>query len=341
MHRHRWWALVAAATALAACGEERSREVAPAPVAPREVALVRAARVEGEGAVSIPATVHARRRASLAARVSASVVELPFREGARIAAGAVLVRLDDAALRSAVTAAEAAVGAAEADRTRMESLRHRGAATPREAEEAAARAAAGRAALVAAQDNLAYAVLRAPFAGVVAARPVNVGDVVTAGTSLIEVEGEGGFELHATLEAAQSAGVRPGLEAKAGVDGVAEPLTARLTSVSPAGDPATHRFEVKADLASAPGLRSGLFARLTLPSSAATPRLLVPSSALFTRGGLTGVFVAEDGVARLRWVAPGVSGDGRTEIRAGIEPGETVVVDPAGLADGVAIIEKR
>jgi RND family efflux transporter MFP subunit len=305
------------------------------------VTLVDVSRTEGKGSAWVPATVHARRRASLSARITASVVDLPFREGERFAAGAVVVRLDDAALRSAVAAAESGASAARAESARMESLRARGASTPREAEEAASRAAAAEAALLAARDNLAYAVLRAPFAGVVAARPASVGDVVSPGAPLVEIEGEGGFELHATLEAEQAGLVRPGIEGRASVDGLATPLTARLTSVSPAGDPATHRFEVKADLPSAPGLRSGLFARLLLPSSSETARLSVPSSALFERGGLTGVFVARDGRAWLRWVAAGAAADGVTEIRAGIQAGERVVADPGGLVDGASIVEKQ
>jgi RND family efflux transporter MFP subunit len=305
------------------------------------VTLVDVSRTAGKGASWVPATVRARRRASLSSRITASVVELPLREGEHFAAGAVLVRLDDAALRSALVAAESAAAAAKAEKDRMESLRARGAATPREAEEAASRAAAAEAAVLAARDNLSYAVLRAPFAGVVGARPASVGDVVSPGATLVEIEGEGGFEVHATLEAEQADLVRPGFEGRASVDGLPEPLTARLTSVSPAGDPATHRFEVKADLPSAPGLRSGLFARLLLPSSSESSRLSVPSSALFERGGLTGVFVARDGRAWLRWVAAGAAADGATEVRAGIEAGEKVVADPAGLVDGAAIVEKR
>jgi RND family efflux transporter MFP subunit len=302
------------------------------------VAVVRT----GAGAMrTLPATVHARQRAALAARIAATVVELPIREGERVGAGAVLVRLDDAALRSALVAAEAAVQAAEAERARTEALLERGAATPREREEAAARAAASQASLSAAKDNLAYAVLRAPFDGRVAARPARVGDVVAPGVALIEIEGEEGFELRASAEPELAASARPGLQIEALVDGQPEALLATLRAISPAGDPATHRFEVKADLPAASGLRSGLFARIAWPAGAEEPRLSVPASALFRRGGLTGVFVADSGQARLRWVAAGETRAGRTEIRAGLDAGERVIADPAGLADGVPVLEAR
>jgi hypothetical protein len=67
----------------------------------------------------------------------------------------------------------------------------------------------------------------------------------------------------------------------------------------------------------------------------------VPATALFERGGLTGLFVVHDGPARLRWVAAGARDGHTVEIRAGVESGERVVLDPAGLTDGAAVNEQR
>jgi multidrug efflux pump subunit AcrA (membrane-fusion protein) len=125
------------------------------------------------------------------------------------------------------------------------------------------------------------------------------------------------------------------------VDGQPGPLPATVVAIAPSGDPTTHRFELKADLPPAPGLRAGLFARVLVPGGAAEPRLTVPATALFERGGLTGLFVVHDGPARLRWVAAGAREGGSVEIRAGIEAGERVVLDPAGLANGAIVHEQR
>jgi RND family efflux transporter MFP subunit len=192
-----------------------------------------------------------------------------------------------------------------------------------------------------ARDNLAYAALRAPFAGLLASRNVNLGDVVAPGRPLIEIEGAGGLEIRATVESDVLAQLRPGLKVKAIVDGQAAPIEATVRAIAPAGDPATHRFEVKADVAAAPSLRSGLFARLGVPSATAEARLLVPSDAVFRRGGLFGVYVVVEGRARLRWVAVGETAGGTTEIRSGVAAAERVVLEPADLSDGVPVEEKR
>lgn len=327
--------------ALAGCGGHPPAQRPPTPLPPARAVRVALVQAGDTGAVRAPASVQARQRASLSARLAVAVLELPFREGDFVAAGAVLARLDDRALRSALAAAEAAAAAAEADLARAETLLTKRAATPREAEDARTRAAAARAGVQAAHEALAYAVLRAPFSGVVASRPVHVGDVVSPGATVIELEGAGGLELVATLNAVESRLVRVGQKLTASVDGQAGGIEATVRSLSPAGDPATHRFEMRADLPPAAGLRSGLFARLELPAVGGDARLVVPQDAVFQRGGLTGLFVLQDGRARLRWVATGASDDGSIEIRAGVAQGERVILEPAELIDGAPVVESR
>jgi RND family efflux transporter MFP subunit len=334
--------LAFAALGLAACGRHEAKKAAEPPAGPaRDVTTAEVVRAGGTGEVAVPGTVQARRRAALSARTPASVVELPYQEGQWVKAGAVVVRLDDAAQHAAVAAAEAGVRAAQADLDRTRGLVEKGAATPRELEQQTAAASAAQAQLTAAKDQLSYSTLRAPFAGRVAARRVNLGDVVNPGTPLIEIEGEGGLELRAAVESALAASIRPGAKLRAIVDGQAAPITATVTAVAPSGDPTTHRFEVKADLAGAEGLRAGLFARLLVPGGTAPARLFVPAAAVFERGGLSGVFVVVDGRARLRWIAVGAREGDQVEARAGLEAGERVVLEPDGLVEGAPVRAAR
>ena len=55
------------------------------------------------------------------------------------------------------------------------------------------------------------------------------------------------------------------------------------------------------------------------------------------RGSLSGVFVAENGVARLRWLRIGRETSGDVEVLAGLGAGDAVIADPAGLEDGRAV----
>lgn len=327
---------------LVACGgTKRPGASAPPAELVKRVTTAEVVRSNGAGDVAVPGVVQARTRAALAARIPASVVALPYDEGESVPAGAVVVRLDDAAIRAAVAAAEVAARAAQSDLARTQALIEKDAATPRELEQMTAVASGTRAQLTAARDNLSYSALRAPFAGRVAARRVNVGDVVSPGLSLIEIEGEGGLEVRATAPSEIAGRLSPGVTMKVQVDGQPEPLVSTVAAVAPSGDATTHRFEVKVNLPPAAGLRAGLFARLLVPGVATDVRLFVPATALVERGGLTGLFVVHDGHAGLRWVAAGAREDDIVEIRAGIEAGERVVVAPVGLVDGDAVREEK
>jgi len=328
------------ALSVAGCGRhERPLAPATAAGATRDVTTAVVVRTGEAGEVAVPGTVQARQRASLSARFPASVIELPYQEGQSVPLGAVVVRLDDSAQKAALAAAEAGLVAAEADLARTKTLLEKNAATPRELEEQTARVAGVRAQVAGARDSLSYSALRAPFAGRIAVRRTSLGDVVNPGMPLIEIEGQGGLEVRATVESTLAATLRPGSRVRALVDGREAPLEATVSTLAPSGDATTHRFELKADLPAAEGLRSGLFARLLFAGVASESRLTVPATAVFERGGLTGVFVVRDGKARLRWVAAGARSDGTVEVRAGVEAGEHVVLNPAGLQDDSPVRE--
>jgi multidrug efflux pump subunit AcrA (membrane-fusion protein) len=149
-------AVLALGLALAACGGRKTRPLSVPPAG--QAAVVRTAevvRAGGPGEVAVAAAVRARQRAALSARISASVVLLPYQEGQRVPAGAVVVRLDDAAGRAAVAAAQAEVRAAESELDRARTLLDAGAGTRRDLERATAAASAARAQLAGARDNTA------------------------------------------------------------------------------------------------------------------------------------------------------------------------------------------
>jgi hypothetical protein len=58
---------------------------------------------------------------------------------------------------------------------------------------------------------------------------------------------------------------------------------------------------------------------------------------LVERGDLTGVFIAHEGRAELRWLAIGEADGDRVAVRAGLLAGEVVIADPAAAADGQPI----
>ena len=287
---------------------------------------------------SVAASLAAVQRATISTRLSAAVRAVAVEEGSRVRAGALLVRLAADDVRSAVAAARTALAAASAQESRMVKLASARAATQAEVDQARTGRAQAQAALSAALASLAQTEIRAPFAGVVQARRVNPGDFVGPGQPLVELEGDE-LEVLASLSEDEARGIAVGKEIRFEVGD--REGTARVTALSPGGDPLSHRRSLRARVRTGrEGLRSGDFARLSLPASTEPtdrPGLWVPRSALVERGDLTGIFVASGGRAELRWLALGeVQGD-RVPVRAGLAPGEQVIDAPGALRDGDAV----
>jgi len=307
-----------------------------APADPREATRVRTVRATTTaGGSSVPATVLAVERATLSTRVAATVEAVRVQEGERVTRGRILVSLSDADLRGAVSAARTALGAAASHERRIRTLLDQRAATPSELELATSQRAQAAAAVVAAEANLAYAQLRAPFSGTVQARRVEPGDLVGPGQPLLVLEGDA-LELQSSLSEAEAKGLALGTKLTFEADGVSG--AAVVTALTPGGDPVSHRRGIRARIqAPAAELRSGAFARIAVPGGGQEPRAWVPRSALVERGDLTGVFVASGGRAELRWIAVGEPAGEGVRVRAGVRAGEAVVDVPGALRDGQVV----
>jgi RND family efflux transporter MFP subunit len=316
----------------------RAEPPRPTPRAPVEVRVASVTDGVASGVRSVAGVVAARETAEIAARAPATLTAVLVSEGMHVRRGQRLVRLDGSELEARIAAARAAFSAASAEKARTDRLAAAQAATTREKELADSAAASARAGLAEARAGLAYLDLSAPFSGRVASVPVHAGDHVQPGEKLVVLESDGGFEAQASIDAGSIAALAPGRSLAVHVDGIPEPLAARVRSVSPAGDPETHRFLLRADLPDDTRLRSGLFAGVDVPDASAPRRPTVPAAAVVERGGLSGVFVVDEGKASLRWIDPGARvGDG-VEVRAGLSPGEKVVLSPEELADGDPVV---
>jgi len=323
---------LAAVLALASSSSPSSAAEPPAGGRGERPVPVKLAGTEGPaGGAWVAARLAAARNATISTRISATVLEVLVDEGSKVTQGQLLVRLSDADVRGQLDAAETGLRNAAAYEKRIAELATVRAATPVELEQAEAQRAQAAAAVAGAKATLAYSQLRAPFTGTVQARRVTAGDLVGPGQPILELEG-GDLEVQATLSEAEAQGLRIGQHTRFATSDVHG--DAVITALAPGADALTHRRSLRARVV-APGkeMRSGAFARLEIPGALARSSW-VPRSALVERGDLTGVFVAQDGKAYLRWVALGEPVGDRVPVRAGLAPGEAVIDAPGALRDG-------
>ncbi len=282
----------------------------------------------------IPGTVRPKTRAVLEAKVAGRITELPVGTGQHVKAGDLIARLDANEIKARLDQARAMLEQARRDRDRYTALLAQQAVTQAEFDGVMARYRVAEASVLEAETMLGYAEVRAPFDGVVNRKFADVGELAAPGKPLVELEAARGFRFEADVPEAFIGQIRLDTKLPVRIDALDATVEGAVTEIAAGGDPTSRTIHVKVDLPDAPGLRSGLFGRLTLPVSERTA-LCVPTNALVKRGQLDIVFVVAGGKAQMRLVKPGKRLGDTIELLSGVESGELVVVEGAeGLLDG-------
>lgn len=331
------------ALAGAACGGHPEAASAPA-AAPLVARIAIAERVTADRRLELAGTVAAEKLSAVSSRVMATVTAVHVELGDEVRAGQALVSIDPSAAegqaaqaRGGLAQAEAALALARRNHDRYQALAATQSASELEVdlarmqfEQARGAVQQARGAVAAAQSVASDSRVVAPFAGRVAARLVEVGDLATPGRPLAMIESLAGRRLVIAVpeSVAQSAALEPGDPVAVTLDARPElgEIAGRVAEVAPGPDSATHAVTVKVDLPVA-DVAAGAAGRALLPAGR-HDGVRVPREALVESGGLTLVVVRDDqGRAQSRVVTVGgTAADGRVEVLSGLAGGETVAL---------------
>jgi multidrug efflux system membrane fusion protein len=348
--------LAAATLAVTACGKH---ETSAAGEAPRvQARFAQAERLAQADTTGVAGTVAADQTAAVSSRVMATVTAVPVRLGDAVAAGQTLVSIDPTTAQGQVAQAEGALAQARAALTlaqrnyeRFQALARTQAASELELdlarmqyEQAQGAVQQGQGAVEAASSVARESRVVAPFAGRVAQRLVEVGDLAAPGRPLIVLESQVGRRMVLS--------VPEGLVAAAALEiGDAVPVTldaqpelgelaGKVAEVSPGPDPVSHSYTVKLELAGV-DVAAGAAGRAWLPVGR-REAVVVPAEALVQSGGLTLVVVRDpDGRAQSRVVTLGARrADGRIEVLSGLAGGETLALGLPAAPPAGALLEE-
>jgi RND family efflux transporter MFP subunit len=183
-----------------------------------------------------------------------------------------------------------------------------------------------------ANKQLSNATVRAPFAGVVAAKSVSAGDVVSPGAALFTVVDPKSMRLEAAVPAAQIGQIRVGQPVAFAVSGYGDrKFTGTVTRVSPVADPTTRQVQILASIPNNAGtLVGGLFAEGRVNAESRTA-LVLPATAIDQRGATPAVMRVRGGRVERVAVTLGIRDEQREnfEITSGVQRGDTVLLGAA------------
>ncbi|MFT4197809.1 MAG: efflux RND transporter periplasmic adaptor subunit [Pseudoxanthomonas sp.] len=310
----------------------------------------------GEGDVlRLPAHLGAWSQAPIHARVSGYLKAWYADIGSPVKAGQVLAEIDSPELGQQIAQAQAKLLQARADaqiaRTsaeRWQQMLASHSVSRQEADEKQAAASAAEATVAAAaadyarlQELGAYRQVRAPFAGTVTARRVDIGQLVHAddsGAALFDLADNHRLRLMVPVPQNYAASIHPGMSAQVSVpDRPGHQYSVVLLGDSAAIDRASGTLLAQFAVDNPQGeLLPGSYAEVALPLAAGDGNISIPASALIFRAQGTQVAVLEaGGKVALRKVHVALDLGDSLEIDQGLKDGEQVIDSPPdALRDG-------
>jgi RND family efflux transporter MFP subunit len=340
---------------LAGCAKHAVEEVDTKAAAPVTTLTLAPQTVEGLVAASGVVAAAPGADWTITAPEHARIAEMPKAEGDRVKPGDLLVRFDiptlhtDVATRRAeVQAAQAHVDNAQASVARLTTLVEHGVAAQKELEDARrdlaeARAAVGQA--QAARQNAlqleSRTVVRATFAGVIAKRGHNPGDMVesTKDDVVLRVVDPTKLQAIASVAIPDLARVQTGQPVRIAVPGSDEPEEGKVLTRPAAVDPTGVSADVRIAFNTTTRLAVGTPVRVDIVAERHPNALAVPPGAVVHEDEDAFVMVAgADNKAHRRKVTLGLTTPKLVEITSGVKAGEAVIVQgQQGLPDGADI----
>lgn len=225
----------------------------------------------------------------LAAETDGRVERIGAERGANLKRGDVIVRLDERDRSARLAQAEALVRQREVEYAARERLKSESYVSEAQLQEAAALLETAKAELTRAQLDLDYMTVRAPFAGALQARDVEVGDFVKRGDRIATYVDNRTIIVSANLSEFDARSVDIGDKAEAQL-ATGETVRGRIRYVAPVADDATRTFLVELEVDNTDGeLRAGGTAELRIPAEAVLAHRVAPSLLTLDDAGNVGI----------------------------------------------------
>jgi len=312
---------------------------------------------KAEDGLILPAEVQPLLQASIFARVNGYLKKWNVDIGAHVTAGQVLAEIDTPELDRQLDQARAQLGVAEANLklaqitdTRWQSLLRSNTVSKQEADQTSASAAVNAATVEADkavvrqfEETQAFQHVVAPFDGIITARNVDIGDLISngGGHELFHLAQMEKLRVYVRVPQTQTADIHEGQSAEVLIPEYPnETFPAKVVTTADAVSNTSRTLltELRADNPK-DRIRIGSYAQVRFNSISAAPALTLPTSALLFRAqGLQVGVVNAQGVVELRKIQLGRDFGPRVEILSGVTAADKVIANPFdSLVSGMTV----
>ncbi|HBF36994.1 MAG TPA: hypothetical protein DDW50_06695 [Firmicutes bacterium] len=272
-------------------------------------------------------TIVANNVVSVASETSGKIVAVYVNVGSYVKAGAPLVKVDDETLRAKYLSAQVAYDKAKKDFEREQELYKTQVVSGSDLETSRETLQSDEADYITAKYNYTHAVITSPISGLVTSRAVDIGAMVSSGTTVatvidnsvfkadVDVTEEEAYQIKVGDPVVITTTVYPGIN-----------FSGRISSISSkASDAHTIPVEVQFTPSQGYSIKSGIFGKVTFQLGTSGVALTVPRDAIVGSVKEAQVYVVEGAVAKLRNIVVGSEYGTQLEVLQGLKENEKVV----------------
>jgi len=273
-------------------------------------------------------TLKANESVIIRPEVEGVIQDIRFKSGDTVAKYDTLMSLQSGVYRALLKEAEAKLELYKGKYERARILYERRSGTLKERDEMYAQMKIAEAEVDKAKTQLAKTVIMAPFSGIIGLKSISPGAYVRVGEDLVTLDDLDPMKIEFRLGENMIDKVEIGKVVQVEIDGFPDNVfEARIEAIDTNIDPMGHSLRVRATLENKDELfKPGLYAKVKLLVSAHENVIMVPESAIESRGNQEYVYRVEDGKARYTVVKTGGRNGEKVEVLAGLKPGQTVIV---------------
>ena len=317
-------------------GSKIRESIAAQGIPPQTVSTAKAQFTEWQGEFQAVGTLRAVRGADIAPEVPGLITAIHFQSGQEVAEGAPMVQLNNEADVAKLQSLMAAVELAEANYDRDQKQLAIQAVSQAVVDADAATLKSAKAQVAEQRALVAKKLVRAPFAGRLGIRAVDVGQYVNAGTKLVTLQALD--PVYVDFYAPQKSLGKIALKQKIMLKTDAfqgQQFPGEVSSIDPKVDPATRNVQVRATVRNPKrSLLPGMFATVVLASGGPQRFLTLPQTAVSYNPFGDTVFIVEESkgkdekvvlVAQQKFVTTGEARGDQVAILSGVKEGDTVV----------------
>ncbi len=286
--------------------------------------------------------------------IPGTVREIAFESGAAVAKGDLLVRLDTSSEEAQLRAAEAQLDWSKLNLERVRKLRSENTVSASELDSAEATTKQNQANADTIRATIEKKTIRAPFAGRLGIRQVNLGQYLDVGKAIVSLQSLTPVHVDFSLPQQELSRLSTGMKVRLGSDAYPDrQFEGTLTAINPDLDSSTRSVGLQATLENADqALRPGMFARIEVVLPEEKDVLVIPATAVLSNPYGDAVFVIDANtkgtngqsglVVRQQFIRTGRTRGDYVSVESGLKPGERIV--SAGLfklRNNMAVVENN